>query len=74
MMVKTRFGHWVPPARAFVEDYLGRPLPPGHRVIQLQPLSEPRPDNLAIKATGGLAIPLTEFAGFQSSVFTPNAG
>lgn len=61
VVVKTQFG-WVPETRAVVEAYLGRPLPPGHRVIQLEPRSEPLPENLAIKATGGPAIPLTEFA------------
>lgn len=65
IVIKTAFG-WVPQARAVAENYLGRPLPPGHRVVQLQPHSEPCPANLAIKATGGLAIPLTEFA--RSSV------
>lgn len=61
VVVKTQFG-WVSQGRAVVEEYLGRPLPPGHRVVQLQPRSEPRPENLAVKATGDPAIPLTEFA------------
>ena len=61
VIVKTPHG-WVPQARAVAEHYLGQPLPRGHRVVQLQPRSEPRPENLVIKATGGPAIPLTEFA------------
>ena len=57
VVIKTEFG-WVPQARAVAEGYLGQPLPP---------LSEPRPENLAVKATGGPAIPLREYAALRDA-------
>lgn len=66
VIVKSEFG-WVPKPRAIVEAYLGSPLPPGHRVMQLQPRSEPHPENLAVKATGGPAVPLAEFAALHQA-------
>ncbi len=63
MFFKTATGSWVPNARLIAEEYLGRVIPPGHRVVQLAPHEEPCPGNLAVKATGGPVIPLVDALG-----------
>ena len=60
---KTATGSWVPRARFVAEAFLGRAIPPGHRVVQLAPHEEPCPSNLAVKATGGPVIPLVDASG-----------
>jgi hypothetical protein len=60
---KTATGSWVPRARFVAEAFLGRAIPPGHRVVQLAPHEKPCAGNLAIKATGGPVVPLVDARG-----------